>query len=135
MRKKLWSMVFLLLFCMYLTVFGFTALAQQQGFTPKDRERLISVETTLNVFMKQVDKRFEQMMNFLWILTTVFTTLIGIVIGFAYWDRRAIVKKAKDEAIEEIEKEGKLKDLIRALRKLAMEDKKVADVLRSFGLF
>ena len=135
MRIKSWSIIFLLLSFMYLTVFGSTALAQQQGFTPKDRERLIRVETTLNVFMKQVDKRFEQMMNFLWILTTVFTTLIGIVIGFAYWDRRTIVKKAKDEAIEEIEKEGKLKDLIRALRTLAMEDKKVADVLRNFGLF
>ena len=83
---------------------------------------------------EQVDKRFEQMMNFLWMLVGIFTTLTGVVIGFAYWDRRTIVRKARDEAIEAIEKEGRLSDLIMALRKLASEEKKVAVVLRSFGL-
>jgi len=33
-----------------------------------------------------------------------------------------------------IEKEGKLRDLIRALRALSGEDKKLVSVLRSFGL-
>ncbi len=83
---------------------------------------------------EQVDKRFEQMINFLWMLVAIFTTLTGVVIGFAYWDRRTIIRKARDEAIEVIEKEGRLRDLIRALRKLALEEKKVAAVLRSFGL-
>jgi len=83
---------------------------------------------------EQVDKRFEQMINFLWMLVAIFTTLTGVVIGFAYWDRRTIIRKARDEAIEVIEKEGRLRDLIRALRKLASEEKKVAAVLRSFGL-
>ena len=92
------------------------------------------VEATLKVFMEQVDKRFEQMMNFLWMLVAIFTTLTGVVIGFAYWDRRTIIRKARDEAIEIIEKEGRLRDLIRALRTLSEEDKKVANVLRSFGL-
>ena len=84
--------------------------------------------------LEQVDKRFEQMMTFLWILVAIFTTLTAVVIGFAYWDRRTIIRKARDEAIEVIEKEGKLRDLIKALRRLASEDKKLADVLRSFGL-
>ena len=48
--------------------------------------------------------------------------------------RRTIIRKARDEAIDAIEKEGRLRDLIMALRKLALEDKKLADVLRSFGL-
>jgi hypothetical protein len=73
-------------------------------------------------------------MNFLWILSAIFTTLTAVVIGFAYWDRRTIIRKARDEAIEAIEKEGRLRDLIMALRRLASEDKKLADVLRSFGL-
>ena len=42
-----------------------------------------------------------------------FTTLTGVVIGFAYWDRRTIIRKVRDEAIDIIEKEGRLKDLIR----------------------
>ena len=133
--------------------------AQEPGFTQADRERLVRVEATLKVFMEQVDKRFEQvdkrfaelredmnkrfeqvdkrfeqMMTFLWILVAIFTTLTAVVIGFAYWDRRTIICKARDEAIEAIEKEGRLRDLIRALRKLASEDKRLADVLESFGL-
>ena len=48
--------------------------------------------------------------------------------------RRTTFLKARDDAIEIIEKEGRLRDLIRALRALASEDKKLAKVLRSFGL-
>jgi len=154
--KKVASSCILLLFFMLLTI---PCFAQKTGFTQEDRERLVRVEATLKVFMEQVDKRFaelredmnkrfeqvnkrfeqvdkrfEQMMTFLWMLVAIFTTLTGVVIGFAYWDRRTIIRKARDEAIEVIEKEGRLKDLIRALRKLALEDKRLADVLRDFGL-
>ncbi len=83
---------------------------------------------------EQVDKRFEEIISFLWMLVAIFTTLTGVVIGFAYWGRRTIIRKARDEVIEVIEKEGRLKDLIRALREHALEDKKLANVLRSFGL-
>jgi len=47
-----------------------------------------------------MDKRFEQMMNFLWMLTGIFTTLTGVVIAFAFWDRRTIIRQARNEAIE-----------------------------------
>jgi len=97
-------------------------------------KRFAELREDMNKRFEQVDKRFEQMMTFLWILVAIFTTLTGIVIGFAYWDRRTIIRKARDEAIEIIEKEGKLRDLIKALRRLASEDKRLADVLRSFGL-
>jgi len=144
-KKKAILPFFLFLFFLIFTV---PCFAQEPGFTHEDRETLVRVEATLKVFMEQVDKRFEQvdkrfeqvdkrfeqMMTFLWILVVIFTTLTGVVIGFAYWDRRTIIRKARNEAIEMIEKEGKLRDLIKALRKLASEDKKLADVLRSFGL-
>ena len=153
--KKLSLSCILLLFMFYI----FPCFAQEPGFTQEDRERLVRLEATLTVFMEQVDKRFaelredmnkrfeqvdkrfeqvdkrlDQMMTFLWILVAIFTTLTGVVIGFAYWDRRTIIRKARDEAIEIIEKEGRLRDLIMALRELAKEDKRVASVLRSFGL-
>ena len=136
MKKQSLSFILLLLISYTLPCF-----AQKTGFTQEDRERLVRVEATLKVFMEQVDKRFEQvdkrfdqMMNFLWMLVAIFTTLTGVVIGFAYWDRRTIIRKARDEAIEIIEKEGRLRDLIRALRALSEEDKKLANVLRNFGL-
>ena len=83
---------------------------------------------------EQVDKRFEEMINFLWMLVGIFTTLTAVVIGFAYWDRRTIIRKARDEAIEAIEREGRLKEFIKALRAYALQDEKFASVLRSFGL-
>jgi len=88
----------------------------------------------MNKRFEDMNKRFEQMMNFLWMLVGIFATLTAAVIGFAYWDRRTIIQKARDEAIETIEKEGRLKDLIMALRTIAKEDRKLATVLRNFGL-
>ena len=40
-----------------------------------------------------VNKRFDQLYNFLWIITGIFTTLTLGVIGFAYLDRRKIIKE------------------------------------------
>jgi len=81
-----------------------------------------------------MNRRFEQMTDFLWIIVGIFTALTAVVIGFAYWDRRTIIRRARDEAIERIEREGRLVDLIGALRELAKEDKKLAEILRGFRL-
>ena len=83
---------------------------------------------------EDMNKRFDEMMNFLWILTAIFTTLTATVIGFAYWDRRTIIKKSRDEAIEIIEKEGRLRDLINALRELAEKEPELRTVLKQFNL-
>ena len=137
---------------MYCFLIATSCFAKNTGFTQEDRERLVRLEATLQVFMQQVDKRFEQVdkrfaelredmnkrfeevINFLWMLVAIFTTLTAAVIGFAYWNRRTIIRKARDEAIETIEKQGRIKDLIMALRTVAKEDKRFATVLRSFGL-
>ncbi len=134
------------------------------GFTQKDRERIIRLETTLTLFMEatdqrfeQVDKRFEQMMNILQVIAGIFTVLTLGVIGFAFWDRRTIIHKAKQEtletlerdavpkeeaiidravaqAVQEIKKDNRLQDLIAALRKLAATDPPLANVLKEFHL-
>ncbi len=103
-------------------------------FTLEDRDRLIRLETKLEIGFQQMDKRFDQMIAFLWMLTGIFTALTLGVIGFAYWDRRTIVKKAKDETVTEIESEGRLKDLINALRELSKSNGEVAKVLRQFHI-
>ena len=128
--------VFAGLIGIFLMVGG--AFAQGVGFTQEDRERLIRLEATLKTFMEQVDKRFEQvdrrfeqMTNFLWMLVAIFTALTAANIGFAYWDRRTIIRRARDEAIE---REGRLVDLIGALRELAKEDRRLAEILRGFRL-
>ncbi len=52
---------------------------------------------------EQVDKRFEQMMDMLQLIAGIFTALTLGVIGFAYWDRRTIIRKAKEETLEKLE--------------------------------
>ncbi len=146
------------------------ALAQDSGFTQEDRERQIRMETTLQVFMdqtnrrfeeqradinkrfeelradinfrfelmdrrlEQVDRRFEQLMNFLWILVGIFTAITIGTIGFAFWDRRTSIRQARDEAIQTIEKDGRLTHLIQALREIAPKYPELAAALRKFGL-
>ena len=68
------------------------------------------------------------------IIAAVFGTLVAVVIGFAFWDRKTIIEVAKKETIKEIEKEGKLADLIISLRKLAQEDSKLREVLKTYHL-
>ncbi len=74
------------------------------------------------------------MFNFLWIITGIFTTLTGVILVMAFWDRRTILKKTKEVTIKEIEKEGRLRDLIKALRELSRTDPKLETVLRNFNL-
>ena len=97
-------------------------------------KRFEQVDKRISELREDVNKRFEEMINFLWKLVGIFTTLTAVVIGFAYWDRRTIIRKARDETIETIEREGRLKEFIKALRAYASEDEKFATVLRSFGL-
>ena len=132
------------------------------AFTQNDRDRLIRVETKLDMFIKQVDerfeavdkrfeqvdkrfeqidkrfeqvnKRFEQMFTFLWIITGIFVTIMVANMGFAYWDRRTIIRKAKEETIEKLEREGKLHDLIESLKEYAKRNEKLAAILHDFHI-
>jgi hypothetical protein len=52
-----------------------------------------------------MNRGFEQLNTFLYILAGIFTSLVAVVIVFAYWDRRTIIREARREAIEFIEKE------------------------------
>jgi len=124
----------------------------ESGFTQEDRDRLIRLEATLQTFMQQVDKRFEQvdkriedlredmnkrfeqMMTFLWILAGIFTALVAAVIGFAYWDRRTIIRKAKEEAMEEMKKEGLLRSIVQVLKDIAPDNPRLAEALKKHNL-
>ena len=131
MRKRFAITVF------FTIIFSFSLYAQEVSFTQEDRDRMIRLETNMEATDKRItdlredlnrrfaelredmNKRFEQMFSFLWIITGIFTTLTLGVIGFAFWDRKTAIRKSKEETIEEIEREGRLRDLINALRELA----------------
>jgi hypothetical protein len=74
------------------------------------------------------------MMTFLWILAGIFTALVAAVIGFAYWDRRTIIRRAKEEAMEDMKREGLLRSILEVLRDIAPDNVKLAEVLRKYNL-
>ena len=96
--------------------------------------RLEEMRQDTNKRFEQVDKRIEQLITFLWILAGIFTALVVAVIAFAYWDRRTIIRRAKEEALKEMEEAGRWKTILEALRQVAIKDSNVAEALRSFNL-
>ena len=135
--------------------FGSRAALAADGFTQQDRDLLIELKARVDQFEKrmderfekvdkrfeQVDKRFEQvnnrfgdMFNYFYILTGIFTTIMVPNIGFAFWDRRTIIRQARQEAIEFIEREGLSRRLLETLRTVAQEDANLAEAMRRFNL-
>ncbi|WP_461828982.1 hypothetical protein, partial [Aquifex sp.] len=88
----------------------------------------------VNRQFEQVNRQFEQLYTFLWIITGIFTTLTLSVIGFAWWDRRTIIRKAKEETVEYLERDGIVRKLLEVLKEKAKTDKELEAILRKFGL-
>jgi TolA-binding protein len=97
-------------------------------------KRFEQVDKRFEELREDMNKRFEQMMTFLWILAGIFTALVAAVIGFAYWDRRTIIRRAKEEAMEEMKKEGLLRSIIQVLKEMAPDNPKLAESLRKYNL-
>jgi len=152
----------LTIFPIFAVLLLFPAFAEADGFTQKDRERLIRLETTLRIFMEQTNKRFEELredmnkrfeavdkgfedMNkrfeeqiklFKWIVG-IMAGMVAAFVGLLIWDRRTAVDSAVKESERNLENKFKLHDfpkLLKALRELAKEDDRLAKVLRNFNL-
>ncbi len=94
----------------------------------------------------QVDNRFGDMMNYIMILAVIFATMTGLTIGFAFWDRRTMIRpfesKVKEiettinKTQERLDKAQKIDDeLISALREYAKKDRKFAEIIKGFNIF
>jgi len=40
-----------------------------------------------------VDNRFGDMMNYIMIMAVIFASMTGLTIGFAFWDRRTMIRR------------------------------------------
>jgi len=113
----------------------FKAIDQRFELMDKKFEnRFEMMDKNIEVRFEQIDKRFEQLNHFLTIIVSIITALTIAVIGFAYWDRRTIVRKARTDTIEYIEQNDVPRRLYAVLRELAKEEPKVAKVLKQFHL-
>ena len=72
---------------------------------------MVRMETTLQMFMEStnrrfveqredINQRFEQVM-------LIFTAFFLAMLGYAWWDRRTIVRKAKEDTLEALAKRRK----------------------------
>ena len=115
-------------------------------------KHMVRIETTLQMFMEstaqrfeQVDKRFaeqredfntrfeqrqnsmntrfSELMQFLQIITGIFTVIMAAAIGFAFWDRRTVLAKSKEVALEALAKDEEI-------RKIALVEQVTDEVLR-----
>lgn len=143
---------------MLFSIFSISAFAGD-GFTQADRERAIRTEVTLQEYMKATDKRFESLesnmnarfeasdkrfddtMNYLNTLIYLFAGVMGGLFIYVIWDRKTFLNSAAlqakdvvDSRLNEVQREGKLVELINAMRELAKEDPKVKNVLMKFHL-
>ncbi len=119
------------------------AFNKEVPFTLEDRSRIIRLEEGQKAIMQrfeQIDKRFEQVERqidrLIDIMLAIFAgqiALVATVIGVLIWDRRTVVKKATDDALEKFES-GKFKNLLEAMKDLAKEDEKIARALKKYNL-
>ena len=115
--------------------------------------RLMVLEDTQKMILREMDKRFEQvdnrfgdMMNYIMILAVIFATMTGLTIGFAFWDRRTMIRpfesKVKEvettitKTQESLDKVQTINDkMISALREYAQKDRKFAEIIKGFNIF
>jgi predicted PurR-regulated permease PerM len=122
--------------------------------------RLMVVENTQKMILREMDKRFEQvdkrfeqvdnrfsdMMNYIIIMAVVFASMTGLTIGFALWDRRTMIRpfesKVKEietninENQEKLDKAQNLNNqLISVIRDYAKKDRKFAEIIKGYNIF
>lgn len=83
---------------------------------------------------EDMNKRFEQQIQFFYILAGIFTTLVVAVIAFAYWDRRTIIREAKTQTLDQLEREGIVRRIVLALQEYSQKDGDLRQILKSFNL-
>jgi len=91
--------ILLLLFPLFVK-----AEVKEIPFTLDDRDRIIrteqkveSLKTEMTARFEAVDKRFDQLFNFLWAIIGIFTAMMISVFGFAFWDRKLSLAPLKKE--------------------------------------
>ena len=79
----------------------------------------------------EMDKRITDLVHTANTIVMVFGGLVVAMMGLVFWDRRTLIEKAKDVTVKHIEADSRL---IKVLRELSKTDKRLAEVMKTFGL-
>ena len=78
-----------------------------------------------------LNKRISDLVHTTNTMMVVFGGLVVAMMGLVFWDRKTLIEKAKESTVKKIETDSRL---IKALKELAKTDRKLAEVMKSFGL-
>ena len=122
---------FIITAILLMTSFWLQAETKEIPFTLEDRDRIIrteqkveSVKTEMTARFEAVDKRFDQLFNFLWAIIGIFTTMMISVFGFAFWDRKISLAPLKKED----------QKIISVLADFAKTNHTLAQIMKNAGL-
>jgi len=68
-----------------------------EGLDLKIDSKVDGVRVEMNARFEAIDKRFDQLFNFLWAIIGIFTTMMISVFGFAFWDRKLSLAPLKKQ--------------------------------------
>jgi len=101
-------------------------------------KRITEVKEELNKRIddtnKRIDdtnKRIDKLIDIIVGITAVFGGLVVAMMGLVFWDRKTLIEKASEKAVQQVETRSRL---LLVLRELAKTDERLAAVMRSFGL-
>ncbi|MEI6435383.1 MAG: hypothetical protein WCP32_11105 [Bacteroidota bacterium] len=93
---------------------------QFTGFRSEMNARFESIDKRFEA----MDKRFDQLFNYLWAFIGIFTTMMVSVFGFAFWDRKLSLTPMKKENLK----------TLNALRDFAKYQPRLQEILKTAGL-
>ncbi|MEA1051352.1 hypothetical protein U5801_16285 [Lamprobacter modestohalophilus] len=127
-----------------------TALEQRmdQRFTAMERtmdQRFAAIEKTMDQRFAAVEKRLDDLFAMMLTMFSALVLLIVSLFGYIVWDRRTALRPLESRLArleQDLERDLQLRHeegslltrLLKALRELAREDEKLANVLRSFSV-
>jgi len=96
---------------------------QREDFNTRFEQMQNSMNTRVEQMQNSMNTRFAELMQFLQIITGIFTVIMVAAIGFAFWDRRTVLAKSKEVALEALAKDEEI-------RKIALVEQVTDEVLR-----
>ena len=117
----------------FLLVLPLTGKAETKEipFTLDDRDRIMRTEQKIDAVkaemtarFENVDKRFDQLFNFLWAIIGIFTAMMVSIFGFAFWDRKLSLAPVKNDNLK----------TLNVLREYAEHQPKLREILKNAGL-
>ena len=94
-------------------------------------KRIDDTNRRIDALEDSLNRRIDKLIDILIGITAVFGGLVVAMMGLVFWDRKTLIEKASERALERMEGESRV---VLVLRELAKTDKQLAEVMRSFGL-